>query len=335
MMPARGALFPMNERDMTREQLVAELQMMRKRIAELEILEHVHARVLDDLRRSEDSFRSLVDSTDDSIYVVDRECNYLFMNKKHLKRLGVASEDQVIGRNYRDFHTAAETRDFQASVDTVFRSGRSLHHEYQAERDQKFFIRTLSPVRDSKSAVAAVTAISKEITDRKQMEEQLRALSLADELTGLHNRRGFFALVKQELRMANRFGKDALLFSVDMDDLKVINDTYGHQAGDQAIRGAADMIRRNFRESDIIARIGGDEFVVFMVEYVSIDPDLLARRLQDIMNVYNSQGTNPYTLSLSIGWSRYDPGNPASIDALMDEADRNMYERKRARLRTP
>lgn len=325
----------MNEREMTKEQLAEELRKMRKRLADLEVLEREHARVQDDLNRSKDSFRSLVDSTDDSIYVVDSGCNYLFMNRKHLSRLGFPSEDQIIGRNYRDFHSAAETEDFQTSVDSVFRSGRSLQHEYQAERDKKFFIRTLSPVRDASNSVTAVTAISKEITDRKQMEEQLRSLSLTDELTGLHNRRGFFTLVKQELRMTNRLGKDALLFSVDMDDLKVINDTHGHQAGDHAIQGAADMIRRNFRESDIIARIGGDEFVVFMVEYVPIDPDLLARRLQDIMNIYNSQGSNPYTLSLSIGWSRYDPGYPVSIEQLMDEADRSMYERKRARVKMP
>jgi len=325
----------MNEREMTREQLAAELQKMQKRTAELELLEREHARVQDDLRLSRDSFRSLVDSTDDSIYVVDKDCKYLFMNKKHLSRLGFTSEDQVTGKSYGELHSAAETADFQASIDAIFRSGRSLHHEYQAARDRKFFIRTLSPVRDSSKAFTAVIAISKEITERKQMEEELRSLSLTDELTGLHNRRGFFTLVKQELRMANRLGKDALLFSVDMDELKVINDTCGHQAGDQAIRGAADMISRNFRDSDIIARIGGDEFVVFMVEYAPIDPDLLVRRLQDIMNIYNSQGTNPYTLSLSIGWSRYDPGNPASIEELMHQADANMYERKRARVKTP
>jgi len=329
-----STLFAMTEREMTREQLAKELERMRKRIAELEILERKHIRMQDDLRRSKDSFRSLVDSTDDSIYVVDRDCNYLFMNKKHLSRLGFSSEHQVAGRNYRDFHSAGETEDFQTSVDAVFRSGKSLHHEYQAERDRKFFIRTLSPVRDASNAVTAVTAISKEITDRKQMEEELRSLSLTDELTGLHNRRGFFTLVKQELRMANRLGKDALLFSVDMDELKAINDTCGHQAGDQAIRGAADMIRRNFRDSDIIARIGGDEFVVFIIEYAPIDPDLLVRRLQDIMSSYNSESTHPYTVSLSIGWSRYDPGHPVTIEALMDEADHDMYERKRARVRT-
>lgn len=324
----------MNEQDMTKERLLEEVRKLRQRIAELEALEREHSRVREDLRRSEDRFRSLVDSTDDSIYVVDRECNYLFMNKKHLVRLGFTSSDQVIGKNYRDFHSAAETEDFQVSIDAVFRSGNSFQHEHQAERDRKFFLRTFSPVRDTENAVTAVTAISKEITERKEMEEQLRSLSLTDELSRLHNRRGFFTLVQQQIRMANRLGKTALLFSVDMDDLKVINDTCGHQAGDQAIQGAADMIRRNFRESDIIARIGGDEFVAFMIEYVPIDPELLTRRLKDIMNIYNSQGTNPYTLSLSIGWSRYAPGTPVSIEELMHQADRNMYERKRARIKS-
>lgn len=308
---------------------------MRDRVAELEDLERLNRRAQEDLRRSEDRYRSLVDSTDDSIYVVDRAGNYQFMNRKHLLRLGLMAEDQVVGRNYGDFHSAAETGKFLASIDTVFHNGQPFHLEYQAERDKKVFLQTLSPVRDDANVVTAVTAISKEITDRKLMEEQLLALSLTDELTELHNRRGFLTIVHQELRMANRLGKSALLFVIDMDDLKVINDTCGHAAGDHAIRAAADMTRRCFRESDIIARIGGDEFVVFMIEYAQIDPDLLARRLKDILNIYNSQGTNPYTLSLSIGWHRYDPRDPLTIEELTHRADGNMYERKRARTRTP
>src|SRR5512145_2619697 len=102
-------LSPMNEQDMTKEQLLEEVRKARQRIAELEVLERENSRVQEYLRRSEDRFRSLVDSTDDSIYVVDRECNYLFMNRKHLVRLGFTSSDQVIGKNYRDFHSAAET----------------------------------------------------------------------------------------------------------------------------------------------------------------------------------------------------------------------------------
>jgi diguanylate cyclase (GGDEF)-like protein len=186
-------------------------------------------------------------------------------------------------------------------------------------------------VRDATGAVTAVTVISKEITDRKRMEEELRALSLSDELTGLLNRRGFFTLVEQELRIANRIGKNAVLFLVDIDGLEVINDTCGHSAGDQAIQDTADILRRSFRESDVLARIGGDEFVIFMIEHTGVDPSHLSRRLQDVLRIYNSQVTRSYTLSLSMRWSRYEPTNPSKIDMLIHEADTSMYDQKRAR----
>ena len=141
-------------------------------------------------------------------------------------------------------------------------------------------------------------------------------------------------LVQQEMRIANRLGRDAVLFLVDMDDLKVINDRHGHHAGDQAIRDTADILRRSFRESDVLSRIGGDEFVIFMIEHSDVDPGTLARRLQDILRIFNSQTARPYVLSLSIGWTRYEAGNPSTIDELMRQADAFMYERKRTRTRT-
>jgi diguanylate cyclase (GGDEF)-like protein/PAS domain S-box-containing protein len=289
-------------------------------------------RLRDDLERSEGQYRSLVDSTDDSIYVVDRDCRYLFINRKHLTRLGL-SGNNYHKRHYRESHSDEETAVFQEEIASVFLSGKSIQHEYRAKRDNKYFLRTLSPVRDAGGAVSSVSVISKEITERKLLEEELHALSLTDELTGLYNRRGFFTLVQQELRVAGRLKKSVQLFAVDMDDLKVINDTFGHQMGDLAIREAADIIKRNFRQSDVIARIGGDEFAVFMIEHIDIDQEKLVRRLQDILSIYNSQGRRPYTLSLSIGAARYGPGQPATIEEMMTRADALMYDQKRGRSR--
>lgn len=320
----------MNDKDKSREQLLTELQDARKRIAELDVVE----RLRNDLQRSEGQYRSLVDSTDDSIYVVDRDCRYLFINRKHLTRLGLSGNEYQT-RHYRESHSSEETALFQEEVASVFLSGTSIQHEYRAKRDNKYFLRTLSPVRDVGGAVSAVTVISKEITERKLLEEELRALSLTDELTGLYNRRGFFTLVQQELRVAGRLKKGVLLFAVDMDDLKVINDTYGHPMGDLAIREAADIIKRNFRQSDVIARMGGDEFAVFMIEHADIDNEKLARRLQDILSIYNSQGRRPYTLSLSIGDARFEPDHPATIEEMMARADAMMYSQKRGRGRAP
>ncbi len=324
----------MNDGEKTKEYLLTELIEARKRIADLEFIELLHKHIEKELERSEGKYRSLVDSTDDSIYVVDRECKYLFINKKHLSRLEIA-KNSYAGKRYSEFHTPVETEDFLEKVKAVFQTGQSLQHEYRALRDDKYFLRTLSPVRSPDGNVTAVTVISKDIDERKRMEEELRALSLTDELTGLYNRRGFFTLAKQQLRIASRLQRYALLFSADMDHLKKINDTYGHQAGDQALIEAADIIKKTFRESDVIARIGGDEFVVFMIEHTDIDAEQLAGRMQDILTSNNSQGKRPYTLSLSIGAVRYDPQKPSTLDELMAQADKMMYEQKRMKMKEP
>jgi len=126
------------------------------------------------LRESEEKYRSLVESSEDSIYLVDKDCTYLFMNKKHLSRLGL-KRSQVIGRAYVEFHSPEETQDFAQRVGKVLKTGKALSYEYRSQRDNRYFIRTLSPVKSPEAGKPAViTVISKDITQLKQAEEVLR-----------------------------------------------------------------------------------------------------------------------------------------------------------------
>ncbi|MCJ7682836.1 MAG: PAS domain-containing protein, partial [Desulfobacteraceae bacterium] len=136
-------------------------------------------RAEDDLRKSEEKYRSLVESTDDSIYLVDEDCNYLFMNLNHRKRLGLSSR-KVGGTTNGDYHSKQETDVFIEKVKMIFKTGRSLSYEYQSERDGNYFVRTLSPVRDDEK-VQAVSVVSKDITNQKQaeLEAQINRLELA------------------------------------------------------------------------------------------------------------------------------------------------------------
>ncbi len=164
------------------------------------------------------------------------------------------------------------------------------------------------------------------IAERYRMEEKLYTLSITDELTGLYNRRGFFALAQQQLKMAKRLNREALLLSADMDNLKETNDTLGHKEGDLALIDTANILRESFRESDIIARIGGDEFVVLQIENIDADSNMLTNRLQNNFEIHN---TNRYTkLSISIGIIRCKPECPYSIEELLIEADELMYKHK-------
>jgi PAS domain S-box-containing protein len=199
-------------------------------IAGIEIVKNVTDRRQTEqtMMESENRYRSLVESTDDSIYLVDRNYRYIFMNKKHLTRLGLLGT-QFMEQPYSHFHTPKEVKSFIEKVDHVFSTVKSSHYEYKSPRDGKYFLQTFSPVKNTAGEVTAVTVISKEITSLKKMEDKLRTLSFTDELTGLYNRRGFFALAEQQLKQAIREKKRRFLLSADLDNLKSINDTMGHK----------------------------------------------------------------------------------------------------------
>jgi diguanylate cyclase (GGDEF)-like protein len=161
-------------------------------------------------------------------------------------------------------------------------------------------------------------------------EEALLTLSLIDELTGLYNRRRFFVLTEQSLKLSVRTKKKLLLLFIDMDNLKGINDHHGHNEGDQALIDLANILKKTFRESDIIARIGGDEFVV-LSESTDENGETVLTRLYDNIRDYNAKGARRYTLSISVGTTQFDPKHPISIDELLSKADAFMYAQKKSK----
>jgi len=284
------------------------------------------------LLASEERYRSLVENTDDSIYVVDRHCRYLFINKIHLFRLKVG-ENQYIGRSYSEFHTPEDTKCFEEIVNKIVESGSSIQHEYKNTKDGKYFALTLSPIK-TKGQVTAVTIISKEITKIKSMEEKLYSLSITDELTGLYNRRGFFTLAGHQLKSDKRNNRRTFLLYADLDNMKEINDTLGHAVGDVALVNFANILRLTYRESDTIARIGGDEFVIYPVGTTDDNAGIIANRLQHNIEEYNAKGENKFNLSVSVGVVHYNSESSHTIDELLAQADKLMYEIKKQKYKS-
>lgn len=284
----------------------------------------------DDLRLSEERYRSLVESTDDSIYLVDRDYCYLFMNRGHRERMGFDGDD-YLGKPYADSHSPEENAAFVSMVDAVFRTGQSSRQEHRSSRDRRFFLRTFSPMRDSDGTIIAVNVISKDITELKELQEKLTSLSLTDELTGLYNRRGFFTLVDQQLKIAARNRETIFMLYADLDNLKTINDSLGHAEGDRALNDISAIFQETFRESDIIARVGGDEFVMIPVGTTLETLRLMQNRLTQKISAFNSLQSRPYALSVSLGAAVYDPASPVTVDELLRQADQSMYEAKRAK----
>lgn len=162
-------------------------------------------------------------------------------------------------------------------------------------------------------------------------QRELCTLALTDDLTGLYNRRGFLAAGAQQLKLARRESRDSLLFFADVDNLKAINDSYGHGDGDLALARVADVLESTFRDSDVLGRLGGDEFTALASNSSSDDQETILRRLTDNLNSLNFS-EHRYQISLSVGVARFDPRRPISLGELVTQADRLMYEQKLRRV---
>ncbi|MEH2198570.1 GGDEF domain-containing response regulator [Nostoc sp.] len=169
-----------------------------------------------------------------------------------------------------------------------------------------------------------------EIQERLKAEADIRQLSLTDDLTGLYNRRGFFWLANQQFKIAQRTQMLCCLLFVDLDGLKQINDSLGHEIGDRMIVDTAQILKQTFRDSDIVARLGGDEFVIF-VPICSKNTDEFYPRLQASIDRYNQDHNYLYQLSISIGVTQCTLNENVSLEQLIEEADKLMYEHKRAK----
>jgi diguanylate cyclase (GGDEF)-like protein/PAS domain S-box-containing protein len=188
---------------------------------------------------------------------------------------------------------------------------------------------TVSPMWEPGKDPISHIAIVQNIAERKRMEDEIRTLATIDSLTGLYNRRGFLHLSEQQLKISERTKKGLILIFLDLDNMKKINDTWGHLEGDKALTAAAMVLNTAFRGSDIIARIGGDEFAVLAQEMSKEYQHSLMNRLRHQMHILNVRKERPYDLSMSYGLVEYDPEHPCSLEDLMLQADVRMYDQKR------
>ena len=164
--------------------------------------------------------------------------------------------------------------------------------------------------------------------ERHRVVASLRGLSLTDELTGLLNRRGFTTIAQGHLRLASRTGQRFLLLFADVDGLKQINDTYGHHEGDRALARVSEALRRTFRQSDVVARYGGDEFAILALDSSGDDGATIRRRLATSLAQEAARGPEPYPLAVSLGVIAFEGRLEEPLGALLARADAALYREK-------
>lgn len=283
------------------------------------------------LRASEERTRRILDTAGDAFVAMDHTGTITAWNRQAEATFGWAGAD-VVGKPLHEVLIPPDLREaHQQGV------ARFLATEWGPVLDQRLELSALH--RDGHQVPVEVViwalqedgqwnfnAFLRDITERKAAQEELARLALVDDLTGLRNRRGLLAVAEPLTRVAQRDQRDMALFYIDLDNMKEINDRYGHAAGDAALIETANFLVSTFRDSDIVARLGGDEFCVLLPRN-GVEAKAVMDRLEEKVQAL---GASP-PISLSVGVAKYHWDKPCSIETLIERADAAMYQHKAAK----
>ncbi len=281
------------------------------------------ARLHFQIRESEERFQSLVNNLGEGVATIDEKDTFIFANPAAESIFGVP-HGMLIGRDIGEFSPARKIPHLlEPNYPQV--AGKTGIYELEIDRvdgERRNLLVTSTPQVDESGNVSGTLAVFHDFTDRKKMEVELRYLSTHDTLTGLYNR----AYIETEIaRLESGRHYPISIFMIDVDGMKLINDHYGHSAGDDLLRRTATVLKASFRSEDVVARFGGDEFTVLLPGAAQPVAQAVCDRLHSNLTAYN-EDADEIRLSLSIGVGTGAAGIPLSD--VLKSADHQMYEEK-------
>jgi len=265
---------------------------------------------LDNIITLQRNYRQLLETDQDAIFVYDKDKVIRYANPA-AHSLFSREGKGLIGAHLpidEDISSQKEIEMKDPYGNTAFLDVRSVSSDWDGE------MMTLSVFRN--------------ITEATQLRKELEQMSLTDDLTGIYNRRGFKLLSERMVKLARRLQSQMFILFADMDGLKSINDTLGYLEGDRAIHTMAIFFKNAFRESDLVARMGGDEFAVMGLINENFIPSRLIDRMNELVQGFNAKGESRFKLSLSMGIENIPYDSQAPIEEFLNSADAKMREEK-------
>lgn len=277
-------------------------------------------------------YKDIVVSTNTLIWRTDTEGRFTFLNPAW-KNYGYEIEE-MLSRPFSEFQMPEAAGHYVNAFRNCLIGESIIGHEttfYSRKGDEIYLEINMIPLYDSNGSIVGTQGTAFDVTERKHADELLQYISAKDELTGLYNLHTFMSMTEQQIKSADREKKDMLIIYAGVDGMEAINADHGREAGDRMLVDVADILRKTFREADIFARTGGDEFVISTLVSSKKGKDLIMQRMNKNIAEYNARQDITVELSMSFGTSFYNPDEPQSIDEVLSSADDKMHEHKKSK----
>ena len=275
-------------------------------------------------------YRDIVVSTNTLIWRTDTEGRFTFLNPAW-ESYGYTI-DEMLSRPFSSFQMPEAAEHYVASFRNCLIGEPVVGHEttcFSKDGKEVYLTINMIPLRDNNDDIVGTQGTAFDITERKHADDLMQYLSAKDELTGLYNLHTFMSMTEQQIKTAEREKLQLLIIYAGLDGMQSINDAITHKAGDQVLKDTADIFRKTFREADVLARTGGDEFVISTLVPSHETEEMIMTRLNRNIDDYNAKGSGEFELSLSFGSSFYSPEHSISIEEVLSRADDKMHENKK------
>jgi len=274
-------------------------------------------------------YRDIVEATHTLIWRTDAEGRITFLNQAWEESSGY-SVGEMVGRPFSDFQPAESAEHYISAFRNCLIGESVIGHEtsfFSKKGDEVYLAINMIPLYNGKGIIGT-QGTAHDVTERRHADEMLQYISAKDELTGLYNLHTFLSLTEQQIKTAEREKKEILIIYAGVDGMQLINDVHGREEGDQILIDAAGILRKTFREADLFARSGADEFVIATLVSSKNTEEMIMSRFEENIDAYNADKTGFRRLSLSIGSAFYNPERNASIHDTLSKADEKMHECK-------
>lgn len=275
--------------------------------------------------------KSILNSLGDQICVIDYAGLILFVNNEWIREASSSRLFDIKGVGVNYMRAVEKNKYVHEGLLSVL-SGREKYFTYEyschTATEKRWNVMQATPLVINGTGSEGVVIRHVDVTKQKLLEMQLKHQAETDSLTGLYNRRYFETRLKQEITMLQRSGACLSLLAIDVDNFKAVNDLFGHQIGDIVLKQLAMLIGESTRKTDILARVGGDEFAVLLPGTNEAGLKEVASKILNVVQKQNNNEGNPYpiTLNISIGGSHFS--NKDSMESILKKTDRALYGAK-------